>query len=179
MSRKGRWPGGGGLGSKAGADPNFDLTMDIRTFRYAKGELWQRLVYVAVILVFVVLAVSKPHTGERQAHAGWFPVVVLVALGLWAFRGLYDRRPVLTFSGEGVWFAAWNLDHPIAWGDIQKVKYTPAARGEPWITLLVTAIAAERYGRQEFRFRTSTLDVKNARALELVEAHLSAARQKA
>jgi hypothetical protein len=151
--------------------------MEVLEFRYTKGRVWQRVTYVAVVLAFAVLAIHRAAESEGKGRGGWFAVVVLAFLGLYAFRGVFDRRPVLRISAAGVWFRGWHHARPVSWSDVSDVRYIPAARGEPFITLeLANATSDGRVPRQ-LQFRTGELDVENEEALRLVKQYWHAAKQ--
>lgn len=151
--------------------------MDALEFRYAKGWIWQRMLLLCVVVAFAVLAVYRTADGGGKGQGTWLAAIVLASLGLYAFRGLFDRRPVLLISDAGVWFRGWHLERPIPWGEIAQVRYVSAARGEPFITLELAATSTDRRAQQEFQFRTGELDVENEEALRLVKEYWNAAKQ--
>jgi hypothetical protein len=142
--------------------------LESHSFRYARGRPWQQVAYLAAVAGFVLLAASRTLV-TGKIGAGWLSVVVLVGLGLAAFRGIIDRRPALVISDAGVWFRGWNTGKPIPWCDVCDVRYESTARGEPFITLDMHPEA--RRARSTYQFRTGMLDVRNDEAFALARKY--------
>lgn len=154
------------------------LGLELRTYRYAKGRAWQQLVYAAAVAGFTTLAVSRTSATGNTSHASWLAVVVLVGLGLIAFRGIFDRRPALLISDGGVWFRGWDVNKPIRWRDVSDIRYVSVARGEPLIELEIRPDNVAPHGRSTYHFRTSMLDIRNKDAFALVSEYWRAASLK-
>jgi transposase len=90
--------------------------MNEKTYRLAKGKPWQRGVYSLCLLAFFALATARWIDTGRLSAATLFPLLVLVVLGLIAFRGLLlkkGRAQTMTHDykrhGTTTLFAALNV----------------------------------------------------------------------
>lgn len=148
-----------------------------RTFTYAKGKRWHRLVYGASLVCFAVLAVSKSLALGAFASGAWLAVVVLGGLGLIAFRGLFDHRPVLTIGPEGIWFIRWKRKHAIPWAQVQHIALRDGGRGGPLVCVYLPGDDREmRTGAiPPHAFGAALLDVSAPEAAAVATAFWSAA----
>lgn len=78
-----------------------------KTFYYAKGKPWHFFVLGIVLSGFISLVYFRANENGRISMESIVPLLTLVPFSFFAFRGNYDRRPVLTISSEGIWFASW------------------------------------------------------------------------
>ena len=74
---------------------------------YAKGKPWHFFVLGIVLSGYISLAYFRANENGRISMASIVPLLTLVPFSFFAFRGNYDRRPVLTISSKGIWFATW------------------------------------------------------------------------
>ncbi|MFT4174035.1 MAG: hypothetical protein QM639_15845 [Rhodocyclaceae bacterium] len=73
--------------------------------------------------------------------------VVCLAGILW--RGLWDRRPALKLSAEGIWFRGWRSDAPLPWSAVKRIRCT---RGKYNCICFDLKDASDILGRPEFAY---------------------------
>jgi hypothetical protein len=91
-------------------------------FGYRRGNA---LEYVAVIVVSILGIAYADVVIEAHALLVLLANLLLVAM-LCAFiwRGLWDKRPALRLSREGIWFRGWRSTAPLPWSAIRRIRIT-------------------------------------------------------
>lgn len=139
------------------------------TFYLAKGKPWHFAVLALALAGHLAIAFRHAAETGEISLASIFPFVVLLPFAAFAFRGHYDRRPVLKISSEGIWFSAWNQPSPVPWTSVVSVKEWAYGRGEPFIALRTNT---ERlWSMPRYSFRVTRLDIKHKDALRLTEEY--------
>ncbi len=107
------------------------------SFCYRTGSTWEYVLAGCLVSVLVMIGAEKiSNAGAIPAELLLYAVsILLIAAIVW--HGLFDRRPVIVLSSDGVWFRGWgaNPDAYLPWSLISEVKEVPAARGMPFICL--------------------------------------------
>jgi hypothetical protein len=148
-----------------------------RAFYYAKGKAWHFAVLGLALAGFLTLAYLRAIENGRVSFASIVPFLVLVPMAAFAFRGNYDRRPVLTISAEGVWFSTWNISAPLSWASVISVKEIGGGRGLPFISLRTEGERSLPSGRlATHSLRVTALDIRHQDALRLIAEYWQSAR---
>lgn len=146
-----------------------------RTFYYAKGKLWHFCVFGITLLGFIFLAYLRASEIGRVSLASVVPLLVLVPLAVFAFRGNYDRRPALTISSEGIWFSAWKIPKPVSWASVVSVNEMTYGAGLPFIALRTEGERSLPSGRlAKYSLRVTALDVCHQDAFRLIKEYWQA-----
>jgi hypothetical protein len=102
------------------------------SYRLAEGSLWQKLTYGGCLIAFIAFALMRFESGSSGLV--FFPLLILIPFGAFAFRGIWDKRTVLTIGVEGVWFKPWNCEGPLPWLQVRKVELLTMGPGEPLVS---------------------------------------------
>ena len=151
--------------------------MNSQSFPYAKGKLWQRWLYGGCLATFFALAATRFIVFGQFSVGTWLSVFLLALGGAFAFRGLVDRRPVLTIGPEGIWFARWGIKRPIHWGQVREVKLQEIGKGGPLVCIHLNNEEEGRIGHlpQHF-FGTALLDISAPDAYAIAIQHLTTSK---
>lgn len=101
------------------------------SYRLAEGSIWQKLTYGGCLVAFMVFGFVRFESDS--SGLALFPLLILIPLGAFAFRGIWDKRTVLTLGVEGVWFKPWSCEDPLPWRQVRKVELLTMGSGEPLI----------------------------------------------
>jgi hypothetical protein len=148
-----------------------------RVFRYSSGKPWHFIVLGVAIAGWIAFGLVRWRQTGRFGGGWLLALAVLAVLAPMALRGLYDLRPVLVVSAQGVWFRGWNQAELLPWSRVTAIEKIAFGRGEAFIALRVDG--ETRRGSDvlpKHALRTSMLDLPTAEALDLFDRYWRQAR---
>jgi hypothetical protein len=148
-----------------------------RVFRYSSGKPWHFIVLGVAIACWIAFGLLRWSETGRFGGGWLLGLAVLAVLAPMATRGLYDLRPVLVVSAQGVWFRGWNRTELLPWSRVTSIEKIAFGRGEAFIALRVQG-EQRRPGDAlpQHALRTSMLDLPTTEAMELLEQYWREAR---
>jgi hypothetical protein len=118
--------------------------------------MWQKLTFGGCLVALIAFGLVRFQQGASAL--AFFPLLVLLPLGAFAFRGAWDKDPVLTLDSTGIWFKTWRRDDPLPWSQIQKIELLTVGPGDPFVGFFL--MGEEPYKLPSNSIRVSHLNVR-------------------
>lgn len=119
------------------------------SFRLAEGAMWQKLTFGGLLAAFIALGSVRFQQGSSAL--AFFPLLVTLPLGVFAFRGAWDKHPVLILDPTGIWFKTWKRDGPLPWSQIKKVELLTVGFGDPFVGFFLLDEALYKFPSNSLR----------------------------
>jgi len=116
--------------------------------RFNPGKLALGLVGAVGFTVLGLWMISQPDFTDMTKFFCVVCVVFFGAVGLYAARSLFDRRPVLVIDAQAV-FDRRSMDQPIPWAEVRGIS-TVSLRGRDFYYLDIGQ-PADRFTRAPFK----------------------------
>lgn len=133
------------------------------SFRLADGSLSQKLIFGGCIVALAALGLIRFMQGS--SWVSFLPLLVLVPLGTFAFRGVWNKRPVLTHDSTGIWFKSWESDKPLPWPQIRKIELLTIGPGDPFVGFFLQGEDPHKLPKNSIR--VSQLNVRTKTVYEI------------
>lgn len=103
----------------------------VHSFRLAEGSLWQKIICGGCIFTFAVFGLIRFMQG--YSWLSFLPLLLVILLGAFAFRGVWIKSPVLMLDSTGIWFKPWKRDTPLPWSQVKKIELLTIGPGDPFV----------------------------------------------